>query len=139
MSCRPDGEVLVYVFFFLMIRRPPRSTLFPYTTLFRSGFCAIAVSRSVEQELHSIESFHFLHFETSDGCRFRASAAHGLILHRIAEVQVEAAKVVLAVFLLQVAHQLAKRLALFRHDVGQQQRIKKAITLRQGPGYADSA
>src|SRR3712207_8523690 len=26
----------VCVFFFLMIRRPPRSTLFPYTTLFRS-------------------------------------------------------------------------------------------------------
>src|SRR5438105_8684749 len=25
-----------YHFFFLMIRRPPRSTLFPYTTLFRS-------------------------------------------------------------------------------------------------------
>src|SRR2546426_9260258 len=25
-----------YLFFFLMIRRPPRSTLFPYTTLFRS-------------------------------------------------------------------------------------------------------
>src|SRR3712207_7177711 len=25
-------------FFFLMIRRPPRSTLFPYTTLFRSDF-----------------------------------------------------------------------------------------------------
>src|SRR3712207_9420230 len=28
-------ELLLY-FFFLMIRRPPRSTLFPYTTLFRS-------------------------------------------------------------------------------------------------------
>src|SRR6266704_5680482 len=28
---------LVLHFFFLMIRRPPRSTLFPYTTLFRSG------------------------------------------------------------------------------------------------------
>src|SRR3989441_5332609 len=27
---------LCFVFFFLMIRRPPRSTLFPYTTLFRS-------------------------------------------------------------------------------------------------------
>src|SRR2546422_3671084 len=26
----------MFVFFFLMIRRPPRSTLFPYTTLFRS-------------------------------------------------------------------------------------------------------
>src|SRR5256886_11304306 len=25
-----------HIFFFLMIRRPPRSTLFPYTTLFRS-------------------------------------------------------------------------------------------------------
>src|SRR2546430_7392631 len=28
---------LFVIFFFLMIRRPPRSTLFPYTTLFRSG------------------------------------------------------------------------------------------------------
>src|SRR6266581_4204364 len=28
----------VFFFFFLMIRRPPRSTLFPYTTLFRSPF-----------------------------------------------------------------------------------------------------
>src|SRR2546430_8225344 len=28
----------VYLFFFLMIRRPPRSTLFPYTTLFRSRY-----------------------------------------------------------------------------------------------------
>src|SRR5258708_16537135 len=27
---------MIYFFFFLMIRRPPRSTLFPYTTLFRS-------------------------------------------------------------------------------------------------------
>src|SRR2546430_3212584 len=31
----PDVEEVMY-FFFLMIRRPPRSTLFPYTTLFRS-------------------------------------------------------------------------------------------------------
>src|SRR5258708_28254606 len=29
---------LALSFFFLMIRRPPRSTLFPYTTLFRSPF-----------------------------------------------------------------------------------------------------
>src|ERR1044071_7032337 len=28
--------MVIYLFFFLMIRRPPRSTLFPYTTLFRS-------------------------------------------------------------------------------------------------------
>src|ERR1039457_7502878 len=32
----PLGSVTTFVFFFLMIRRPPRSTLFPYTTLFRS-------------------------------------------------------------------------------------------------------
>src|SRR5215213_1709868 len=30
------SRVLWFCFFFLMIRRPPRSTLFPYTTLFRS-------------------------------------------------------------------------------------------------------
>src|SRR5256885_10990284 len=29
--------MLIIIFFFLMIRRPPRSTLFPYTTLFRSA------------------------------------------------------------------------------------------------------
>src|SRR5438874_8352769 len=28
--------LIILIFFFLMIRRPPRSTLFPYTTLFRS-------------------------------------------------------------------------------------------------------
>src|SRR2546422_11192031 len=31
-------QFLLCFFFFLMIRRPPRSTLFPYTTLFRSPF-----------------------------------------------------------------------------------------------------
>src|SRR5260364_306857 len=30
------NSVFSFFFFFLMIRRPPRSTLFPYTTLFRS-------------------------------------------------------------------------------------------------------
>src|SRR4051795_10358772 len=42
-SMRKDVEIAlvrdagVRVIFFLMIRRPPRSTLFPYTTLFRSN------------------------------------------------------------------------------------------------------
>src|SRR2546422_7540858 len=31
-----SGAAIGAPFFFLMIRRPPRSTLFPYTTLFRS-------------------------------------------------------------------------------------------------------
>src|SRR5256884_6604510 len=30
------NHIILHYFFFLMIRRPPRSTLFPYTTLFRS-------------------------------------------------------------------------------------------------------
>src|SRR6516162_1382415 len=37
--CLPSPHLL---FFFLMIRPPPRSTLFPYTTLFRSKRCAVA-------------------------------------------------------------------------------------------------
>src|SRR5258708_37865450 len=35
ICCVLKTEIFI-VFFFLMIRRPPRSTLFPYTTLFRS-------------------------------------------------------------------------------------------------------
>src|SRR3712207_6861561 len=37
------------VLFFLMIRRPPRSTLFPYTTLFRSATLTRWVSRATKR------------------------------------------------------------------------------------------
>src|SRR5947208_15418680 len=44
-------EILLFcTFFFLMIRRPPRSTLFPYTTLFRSTFA----SRGTEEMSTSV-------------------------------------------------------------------------------------
>src|SRR5260370_39020940 len=44
--------VLPFFFFFLMIRRPPRSTLFPYTTLFRSiGEIAREYVRSPDRTL----------------------------------------------------------------------------------------
>src|SRR2546423_7689693 len=36
MQNRSAHQCVKFYFFFLMIRRPPRSTLFPYTTLFRS-------------------------------------------------------------------------------------------------------
>src|SRR2546429_9708230 len=39
------AQVAHSFFFFLMIRRPPRSTLFPYTTLFRSRQCAAGVEK----------------------------------------------------------------------------------------------
>src|SRR2546426_8898765 len=45
-----------FLFFFLMIRRPPRSTLFPYTTLFRSvvtlhGMDVVLLERSAAARL----------------------------------------------------------------------------------------
>src|SRR5687767_16034464 len=51
----------VYCFFFLMIRRPPRSTLFPYTTLFRSGkepATGITHARAVVSILQRAKAMH---------------------------------------------------------------------------------
>src|ERR1039457_7492397 len=58
------GVFLSLFFFFLMIRRPPRSTLFPYTTLFRSRasngaagaapFCILG-SKWIRSEEHTSE------------------------------------------------------------------------------------
>src|SRR2546429_2085913 len=41
------GAMIITLFFFLMIRRPPRSTLFPYTTLFRSHASDACASATV--------------------------------------------------------------------------------------------
>src|SRR3712207_8344632 len=41
-------------FFFLMIRRPPRSTLFPYTTLFRSARRDLLVPRRAPRPVRSV-------------------------------------------------------------------------------------
>src|SRR2546427_9980570 len=46
---------LCFFFFFLMIRRPPRSTLFPYTTLFRSLPCEM--QSKVENRTISFQLF----------------------------------------------------------------------------------
>src|SRR3712207_5664897 len=43
----------IIVFFFLMIRRPPRSTLFPYTTLFRSSDALVSVGLGLVNALIS--------------------------------------------------------------------------------------
>src|SRR3546814_21058533 len=46
---------IYFIVFFLMIRRPPRSTrtdtLFPYTTLFRSRFCGANVAQAVARDI----------------------------------------------------------------------------------------
>ena len=46
------GFMVPSTFFFLMIRRPPRSTLFPYTTLFRSKVLAISTSAAIASWVH---------------------------------------------------------------------------------------
>src|SRR5438034_3398168 len=46
---------LVLLFFFLMLRRPPRSTLFPYTTLFRSVAVLINLERSLDRNTAAID------------------------------------------------------------------------------------
>src|SRR3990167_7235274 len=43
------SQISYVVLFFLMIRRPPRSTLFPYTTLFRSREVVLNLQRSIAQ------------------------------------------------------------------------------------------
>src|SRR5690242_21549905 len=65
---------MISTFFFLMIRRPPRSTLFPYTTLFRSSStsssrrtpsrpsCAVAVRQALVGPIR----------ERTDSARFRS-------------------------------------------------------------------
>src|SRR3712207_8581090 len=42
--------ICITIFFFLMIRRPPRSTLFPYTTLFRSDRRLVRAERRHEAQ-----------------------------------------------------------------------------------------
>src|SRR2546429_6611440 len=54
---------LLFSFFFLMIRRPPRSTLFPYTTLFRSRRQSPATLRT------ELASTPFFRRRTRDGRR----------------------------------------------------------------------
>src|SRR3712207_9128269 len=57
------GSALVcgIFFFFLMIRRPPRSTLFPYTTLFRSSRWRSTIFRwvSTQRSVRSLSKVRF--------------------------------------------------------------------------------
>src|SRR3712207_9417838 len=60
-------------FFFLMIRRPPRSTLFPYTTLFRSGPSHLV---RVEPQVERHESTDGVHVGCRVAHRLHAATRH---------------------------------------------------------------
>src|SRR3712207_8494607 len=55
--------VALSYFFFLMIRRPPRSTLFPYTTLFRSEATS---ANFAPTDVCTNPSGHYVNFHTTD-------------------------------------------------------------------------
>src|SRR2546422_4333612 len=71
--------------FFLMIRRPPRSTLFPYTTLFRSlgiseGASRVRLTRALEGLRWSSSSPHA---EATDRKSTRLNSSHGYISYAV--------------------------------------------------------
>src|SRR5687768_17985347 len=77
-------------FFFLMIRRPPRSTLFPYTTLFRSfsqAHCANGEDGdgSIEDnaDYEHQPARHQTHLRTIDRKSTRLNSSHGYISYAV--------------------------------------------------------
>src|SRR5438105_13826193 len=64
--CIAVPRVDALLFFFLMIRRPPRSTLFPYTTLFRSPSVATRVQAVCSFGAFSTSTRHIRHAACSD-------------------------------------------------------------------------
>src|SRR2546430_13023820 len=58
-----------------MIRRPPRSTLFPYTTLFRSGRAEVKLPRRQNPHMHLLEALLALHVATGEKNWLRRAGA----------------------------------------------------------------
>src|SRR2546422_4525532 len=69
------------VFFFLMIRRPPRSTLFPYTTLFRSQRTFGGRMRHVSH--FTVSALLLGDGEVGDRKSTRLNSSHGYISYAV--------------------------------------------------------
>src|SRR3989304_7377322 len=69
-------EKLCIIIFFLMIRRPPRSTLFPYTTLFRS-------IREEGVDLVSCPTCGRCQIDVEDRKSTRLNSSHGYISYAV--------------------------------------------------------
>src|SRR5438034_11409791 len=70
----------ILVFFFLMLRRPPRSTLFPYTTLFRSQLHASGLSQLPELDVHVVQH---LDMDIEDRKSTRLNSSHTVISYAV--------------------------------------------------------
>src|SRR2546422_7236116 len=71
--------MLFFIFFFLMIRRPPRSTLFPYTTLFRSSIDVVEIDlRAVVKRIAS-DLIHSTRSRSAEPVTFQAKWVPGAI------------------------------------------------------------
>src|SRR3712207_7305414 len=86
MTCR-----YFFSFFFLMIRRPPRSTLFPYTTLFRSPplprnlriHREHRVSREERAEQQPVEKGGMIRRDDGDRKSTRLNSSHANISYAV--------------------------------------------------------
>src|SRR3712207_5161346 len=80
-------------FFFLMIRRPPRSTLFPYTTLFRSQGQAVELLLQVLEGEGEVEDLHVAAAAARGGAGAsrRAGGSAGALGGRLARQEERAA------------------------------------------------
>src|SRR5215467_15974874 len=80
----------LFLFFFLMIRRPPRSTLFPYTTLFRSlasrvGLEGLSIG-SLASRLGLSKSGLFAHFGSKEDLQILTlKEAHRIFQQQVIE------------------------------------------------------
>src|SRR5437588_8169709 len=70
-----------FFFFFLMIRRPPRSTLFPYTTLFRSALADPAAQR--DARLRKADRICIEKIEATDRKSTRLNSSHTVISYAV--------------------------------------------------------
>src|SRR2546429_6572950 len=66
-----------------MIRRPPRSTLFPYTTLFRSRRDLGALEQAGEVGIGTVELVHLVLKLTVDRKSTRLNSSHGYISYAV--------------------------------------------------------
>src|SRR3712207_6902351 len=79
------------MFFFLMIRRPPRSTLFPYTTLFRSGSRRFKLKNIMSGKPYYVGDVEYLEEEPEEDVTLLAEECVTL-LERVVEAATEGSR-----------------------------------------------